>query len=109
MKNIISKIQNEILKYHDIANWKDFQNSLSMGDCQFIASLVLSICKKYDVKCTIIKGNIITDNDYIDENNETQNKIFHHWNKIGKYQYDFAKNTLKGYIELDLQNVDFEK
>jgi hypothetical protein len=77
--------------------WEDYVDKQNIGDCQGIVSSIIHYFPQV-VKCF---GEIEVDNSYIDENNEEQILMTHHWIKINDTIYDFSKGTLMDYIQWD--------
>lgn len=93
----IEKIKKYLVNSENARNWKEFVDKQEIGDCQWIVN---SIIRNFS-KAKKVVGEMETDEPYIDENGEYQSKIIHHWIRIGRNEYDFAKGTLKNYIDFD--------
>lgn len=85
--------------------WVDYIDNQDIGDCQGIVSDIVRnfpICKK-------VFGEIEIDEPYIDEDDEEQYKMTHHWITINDTIYEFSKGTLQNYINFDdLYSVNCE-
>lgn len=77
--------------------WRSFVDNQENGDCQGIVSSIIDDFKKVKK----VFGEIEVDESYVDEYDEEQTLMTHHWVKINGKIYDFSKGTLRDYINWD--------
>ena len=94
-EDIVKKVQDQILKEHDLVSWEEFVDGCSMGECQFIAQMIPKDFPQIQSKF----GEIEVDDEYIDEDGEEQKLMTHHWNELNGEILDFSKGTLTDYID----------
>lgn len=97
MENLVDEDEfNELYGDLNIA-WKNFVDNQENGDCQ---SIVSNIIFDYP-NVTKVFGEIEIDEPYMDEYDDEQTLMTHHWVMINNTIYDFSKGTLKNYINWD--------
>ena len=102
-ENIIEDIKLFLIEENDIESWEKFVDHQELGDCQGIVS---SIVYNFPIAEKVF-GEIEIDESYIDEYEDEQNLMTHHWVKIDNIIYDFSKGTLIDYIDFrDLYEVE---
>lgn len=101
--DLIEKIKQYLIDDDEYDDWEDYIDHQKMGDCQMIVSSIIGEFPNV-VK---VFGEIEVDEPYLDEDDEEQVLMTHHWCKINNEIYDFSKGTLKDAIEWkDLYSVD---
>ena len=93
----IKAIQRFLIEWYDEPDWKSFVDDQEIGDCQ---SIVHAIKREFP-EVTSVFGEIEVDEPYIDEYDNEQTMVTHHWIEINGEIYDFSKGTLRDYIEWD--------
>lgn len=97
MKELVEKIKMFLIKDSGHETWEEFVNGQSLGECQYIVSI---ICKEFP-EVTPCFGEIQTDDTYKDKYGKSQSKFTHHWCEINNIIFDFSKGTLADFINWD--------
>lgn len=95
--DLIENIKKFLFTEDGYDTWEEFVDHQEIGNCQGIAA---SIVRKFP-QAKKVFGEIDVEESYVDDKGEEQDKVTHHWIKIGKDTYDFSKGTLKDYITFD--------
>lgn len=97
---LVSRIIKYLTDEEGNDTWEETVEQQELGGCQPIANDLERKFKKEGVKSVF--GEIDTDEPYYSaEEDEERDTITHHWVTIKGKPYDFAKNTLKDYVEFD--------
>jgi hypothetical protein len=94
--NIIDDIKNKLISDDNFMmdSYEQFIDNQSIGECQTIVNFI-----KHDFpQVKKVFGEIEVDEPYIDENDEEQILMTHHWIELNGKKYDFSKGTLMKYI-----------
>lgn len=97
INELINDIKNFIIYYYGFDSYEEFIDNQSIGECQDISDTVYENFKQFGVKHVF--GEIELDEPYLDDNQEEQILMTHHWNTFGKNILDFSKGTLSNYID----------
>jgi mRNA-degrading endonuclease YafQ of YafQ-DinJ toxin-antitoxin module len=106
MENLVDEDEfNELYNGDLDLAWKNFVDNQVNGDCQGIVASII-----FDFKnVKKVFGEIEVDEPYLDEDDEEQTLMTHHWITINGKIYDFSKGTLKNYIDWeDVYDVEVE-
>ena len=99
---LIEEAKKQLCDYHECI-WKEFVDRQELGDCQVIAHSVAHDLPQFKH----VFGEIEVE-PYRDEDGEEQYRATHHWVTLDGKIYDFAKGTLRGRLEVEVDIYDPE-
>lgn len=104
--DIDAKIKKFLIIKNDFDDWEEFIDSQSTGESK---SIIDTIVKNFPQVKKIL-GYIEVDHNYYDEGGDEQNIMIHYWVEINGEYFDYAKGTLKNYINWDdIYDYDISK